>query len=111
MQQRKLQQQRDVARAAQDWAKADALRDQIQKLGVKVQDSKVGDGGGSKIVLTKKAVLEGKAAKKERQATAAGKPLKAAKSAAKAVHFSTAMAISKYNKANANEKKCKSAKF
>jgi FK506-binding nuclear protein len=78
---RKLQQQRDVARAAQDWTKADALRDQIQKLGVKVQDSKVGDGGGSKIVLTKQAVLEGKVAKKERQAVAAGKPLKAAKPA------------------------------
>ena len=77
----KLQQQRDVARAAKDWAKADALREQIQKLGVKVQDTKVGDGGGSKIVMTKKVLLEQKAAKKERQALAAGKIPKATKTA------------------------------
>jgi len=77
----KLQQQRDVARSAKDWAKADALREQIQKLGVKVQDSKVSDGGGSKIIMTKKVLLEQKAAKKERHALAAGKISKAVKTA------------------------------
>jgi len=36
----KLLQQREAARAAKDWAKSDALRDELQKLGVDVQDKK-----------------------------------------------------------------------
>jgi hypothetical protein len=45
-----LQEMRIAARAKKDWKMADALRDRIQAMGVKVQDSKIKDGAGSKLI-------------------------------------------------------------
>ena len=42
-----LQRDRDAARARKDWTTADRIRDQITALGLKVQDKRLKDGGGS----------------------------------------------------------------